>query len=384
MTYPIPFAKYEHPLRLLVIDDQEFDRKMICARLREVSPDDATIIEAASGEEALRAIANTPLPFDCVLIDMNLPDIHGVELTSRMLARNPELCIVIITVEADMEKAIKCLKAGAEDFLIKGEYSNMGLYRSMRYAIERRRTTVENIRLGEDLKRARELSTAQKEFIHLISHEFRTPISIISGAVQLLQAKAPELYSGAGATQFKKIESSIERLVNLLDNVLRLSLVEEGKEIFSPQTFDMVAAIHSVAGNFDEKRMELELPTERQEYYGDQRLVEYALHNVISNAMKYSPADTKVHIGLSAGRDKLVVSVTDKGPGMSAEMIARAGEKFYRDAKTSHIEGSGLGIHLAKRFMEYHKGELVFESKEGAGTTVHLHFPNGASVVPMR
>ena len=66
---------------------------------------------------------------------------------------------------------------------------------------------------------------------------------------------------------------------------------------------------------------------------------------------------------------------------MSPEMIARAGEKFHRDSKTSHIEGTGLGIHLAKRFMEFHGGSLVFESEEGAGTTVRMVFPYEASAL---
>lgn len=380
MSYALPFPNHDGPLHLLVVDDQEFDRKMIVGRLREVAPKDTVIMEAHSGEVALFMTAE-PTPFDCVLMDMNLPDIHGVELTAKIHGMRPELSIIMITAEADMDKALKCLKAGAEDFLVKGEYTNIGLYRSVRYAIERHRASLENFKLNEALQRERELSAAQKEFIHLVSHEFRTPIAIISGALQLLAAKAPELKTGAGASQFDKIDRALQRLVGLLDNVLRLSMVEEGKEVFSPATFDMDDAIRRATEMFDEKRLKNEIGAKPVHYYGDARLVEYALHNVISNGMKYSPADKPVVLRLNSLPAGLELLVTDEGAGMSADTIARVGEKFHRASGTAHIEGTGLGIHLAKRFMEYHSGELTFESALGKGTTVRLFFPHSAALI---
>ena len=247
--------------------------------------------------------------------------------------------------------------------------------------MERHRTSVENFRLNEALNRERELSAAQKEFIHLVSHEFRTPIAIVSGVVQLLAAKAPELKEGAGAAQFKKIDGALTRLVGLLDNVLRLSMVEEGKEVFSPAMFDMCDAVRLVTECFDEKRIVCNIGDKPMHYYGDQRLVEYALHNVISNGIKYSPADAPVTLRLNPLPAGLQIFVTDMGAGMSPEMIARAGEKFHRDSSTSHIEVTGLGFHRARRFMEYISGEMSFESELVKGTTVQLFFPYSAALV---
>jgi signal transduction histidine kinase len=381
MIMPLPFPESDHPLHLLVVDDQAFDRAMICTRIREVAPENTIVVDVANGEETLAAIREATIPFDCVLLDMNLPDIHGVELVSMIHALKPELSIVMVTIEADMDKALTCLKAGAQDFLIKGEYSNIGLYRSVRYAIERHRAAIENMRLKQDLARERELSAAQKDFIHLVSHEFRTPIAIISGAMQLLAAKAPELREGVGAPQFKKVDSAISRLIGLLDNVLRLSLVEDGKEVFTPTMFDIRAAIDSVAECFDAARIQVAKMENPVHYLGDQRLMEYALHNVIGNAAKFSPADSPIRVRLIAIQQAIEIIVTDEGPGMSPEMIARAGEKFYRDSATSHIEGTGLGLHLARRFIEYHRGHLIFESSKGQGTTVRMVFPYEAALV---
>ena len=375
MTLDLPFPELDAPMRLLVVDDQEFDRKMICMRLREVAPPETLLFESDTGQATLDAIQHEDIPFDCVLLDMNLPDIHGLELTSKILAICPEISIVMITVEADMQKAMACLKAGAEDFLIKGEYTNIGLYRAVRYAIERHRAALENFKLSNELSTERELSAAQKEFIHLVSHEFRTPIAIVSGAVQLLAAKAPELYAGAGANQFKKINDALARLIGLLDNVLRLSKVEDGKEAFTPNLFDMTHTIQMVLENFDSTRIRSSVAPAPLHYMGDQRLVEYALHNVVSNALKYSPADAQVDISVHETPESIEIIVVDKGAGMSPEMLARAGEKFHRDTRTSHIEGTGLGLHLARRFMDHHHGTLKFESALGEGTTARLLFP---------
>ncbi len=377
------FPTYEalSTLRLLVVDDQDFDRKMIVSRLREVVPAQATIIETANGEETLGALADAETPFDAILLDMNLPDIHGLELTNMILKRWPDSTIVMITVESDMEKALACLKAGAQDFLIKGEYTNAGLYRAVRYAIERTKSAIDTRRLHMELTHERELSAAQKDFIHLVSHEFRTPITIISSAVQLLAAKAPELYKGAGASQFKKVEQALKRLVGLLDNVLRLSMVEDGKEVFTPSMLDLRAVMATTMEYFDTTRIHYTPPDAAMPYYGDERFIEYAIHNVISNALKYSPSDRPVDIELRTLPSGLEISVRDYGAGMSPETIARVGEKFHRANATSHIEGVGLGVHLAKRFMEYHSGSMIFESTLGEGTTVRLLFPHNAALI---
>ena len=120
MSAALTFPEREKPLHLLVVDDQDFDRAMIAARLREVAPADTVIVEVNCGEDALATIRNTATPFDCVLLDMNLPDIRGVQLTPMILALQKNLSIVMITVEADMDKALGVLKGGCAGFLDQG------------------------------------------------------------------------------------------------------------------------------------------------------------------------------------------------------------------------------------------------------------------------
>lgn len=375
MLNHLPLPDRAPQLNILIIDDQEFDRKMICNRLKESLPYPAKITEAGNASDAVQFVSSASTPFDCILMDMNLPDMHAVDLTTMLLSLKPELCIVIITVEADMDKALKCLKSGAEDFLIKGEYSNEGLYRSIRYAMERRKTSIENLQLHQELKHERELSTMQKEFIHLVSHEFRTPISIISSAIQLLTMKFPEIQEGAGAAQVKKIDNALKRLVALLETVLRLNMLDEGKSVFTATEFDVRELMVEVLSEFDAPRIiapDLKFPIL---FYGDRTMLGYALRNVISNALKYSAAEAKVKIDVTEEKDFLELKVTDSGIGMSKQTIDKLGEKFFRDQSTSHIEGTGLGMHLVKRFIAHHGGEVIVESEQGKGTTVILHVP---------
>lgn len=374
-----PFPDNDTPLRILVVDDVEFDRVMITERLKEVVPPSSTLVAAASGIEALEIFKNHETEFDCVLLDMNLPDIHGIELTRQLQPIRPDVGIVIITAEADMEKALLCLQAGAQDFLIKGEYSNVGLYRTIRYAIERHRHRVETVRLERTLHHKQELIAMQKEFIHLVSHEFRTPITIISGAMQLLGLKAPDLKEGEGAAQFTKVHDALNRLIGLLDNVQRLSQMEEGKLQFQPESFDMQQLLQHVCLDYPGRLLQVG-DKQSMHYYGDRVLVMYALVNVISNAIKYSPPDSIVEVDVAMEPRGISLLITDTGAGMSAEVMTRVGERFYRGIATSHLEGTGLGLYLARRFMEYHGGTLMICSEEGAGTKVRLFFPHQASM----
>lgn len=374
MILPLSFPELEDPLRVLVVDDQMFDREMIVSRLREVVPDNCIIYEANSGKETLQNVADAVKGVNCVLLDMNLGDMHGAEVTRKILDMRPDMSIIIITAEADMAKALDCLHAGAEDFLIKGEYSNFGLYRTIRYAMERRLTAMEKFKLSQALNHERSLTAAQKEFIHFVSHEFRTPMAIISGAVQMLRAKIPDVAQGLGAKQFNKIDTAISRLTLLLDDVIRLDRLEEGKELVVKEQFDLAALTLTVANSFENQRVECENMPDSLIFHGDSRLIDYALHNLISNALKYSPEGEKVLVSIDQGDGKTTISVRDKGAGMSKETLARLGEKFFRDGKTSHIEGTGLGIYLSRRFMEYHGGTVVYESTPGEGTTARLVF----------
>lgn len=371
----LTFPDQVKQLNILVIDDQEFDRKMICNRLQEALPTSPKLTEAADAASAAQMINEAMPPFDCIMMDMNLPDMHAVDLTTMLVGLKPEICIVIITAEADMDKALKCLKAGAEDFLIKGEYSNESLYRAIRYSIERRQASIENLKLHQELKHAREISSLQKEFIHLVSHEFRTPIAIISGAMQLLSTKFPEIQAGGGSAQFTKIDQALKRLVGLLETVMRLNMLDEGKNVFNPAQFDMRELIMKAVENTDSKRITAPKMSFPIHYYGDRSMLEFALENVVSNALKYSAKDSPVTIEIQEGNDCIDIKVIDTGVGMSKQTLAKLGEKFFRDDATSHIEGTGLGIHLVKRFISHHGGELVIESEKGKGTTVTMHLP---------
>lgn len=374
MNQSLPFPELLRPLQLLVVDDQEFDRTLIVTRLREVVPENTIIHESSAGAASIEIVTNNLL-LDCVLLDLNLGDMHGTQLTKKLLHLRPELSIVIITVEADMDKALQCLQSGAEDFLIKGEYSNFGLYRTIRYAMERRRVSLENFRLNKALTRERELSRAQKEFIHFVSHEFRTPMAIISGAVQMLAAKIPELTTNVGVSQYNKINGALSRLELMLDDVIRLSRMEDGKDHFQSSSFDLSELAQELSRLVDSPRLTLEGFVDPIPFTGDRRYVEYALHNLISNALKYSPQDQPVVVRFEGTPEALVISVIDRGAGMSEMSLARVGEKFFRDASTSHIEGTGLGLHLTQRFMEHHNGRLSFDSAPGRGTTARLIFP---------
>ncbi|MFO0110237.1 MAG: sensor histidine kinase, partial [Alphaproteobacteria bacterium] len=262
---------------------------------------------------------------------------------------------------------------------IKGEFTQAGLARAIRYATQRKAAHRDQRLLSKALADQRAFSDLQSDFIRLVSHEFRTPLGIISTSMQLLEHRIPPEMKALSARQFEKVREAVKRLTRLMDNVLLLNQMQDGKLHFQPIAFDFAQLFDRVVAEFrrnmGEHRVCVEGGSLPEHFFGDQYLMEVILINVLSNAFKYSPPDKPVTLTVAADAKKIVIRARDEGVGMSPSALSRVGEKFYRSEKVSHIEGTGLGVYLTRRLVEYHQGSLNFTSVEGEGTTVEMHFP---------
>jgi signal transduction histidine kinase len=182
-----------------------------------------------------------------------------------------------------------------------------------------------------------------------------------------------------GARQFTKVREAILRLTRLMDNVLLLSQVQDGRLCFQPIGFNLAQVLERVVSEFQRNvgahRLEVVGEPLPAHFFGDQYLMEVMLTNVLSNAFKYSPPEKSVTVTVRRSGDELTIDVRDEGVGMSVGALARVGEKFYRSENVSHIEGMGLGVYLTRRLVEYHQGQMTIVSAEGQGTIVTLRFP---------
>lgn len=361
--------------KVLIIEDNEFDR-VLCQHLLEQTGLAAEIYTATTCAEGLATLAEHPTT-DCILLDLHLPDRIGSDAIADIHHTCSQAAVVMLTGEPEQSTALDCLKKGADDYLVKGEYTAPILNKTLRYAVERRRAYLHTQALQLALNHQQELNEIQQEFICLVAHEFKTPLGIISSATQLLEASGPQ--SPLLERQCQKITTATKRLSGLMDNVLLLRKSEDRRLAGEVTRFDMVSALDDVCARMHEEFPKAQLIVHRAveglTCSGNQLLYEYAISNVIKNAIKYSPDGAVVDIHIGQKNSHGTIRITDHGRGMNNDLLARIGERFMRGEASFSQAGIGLGLFLATQFVSHHGGSMYVCSEEGKGTTVMVTWP---------
>ncbi len=147
----------------------------------------------------------------------------------------------------------------------------------------------------------------------------------------------------------------------------------------APAEFDLCSLVGQVVAQYEletGRRFEVAMPEAASELVGDRRKIEQVLENIISNAVKFSPAESRVRISAEVIEERLEVCVADQGDGMTAEQLTRIFDKFYRaDASNTALGGLGLGMSIVKTIIEAHHGHIWVESEPGEGTRVTFALP---------
>ena len=248
-------------------------------------------------------------------------------------------------------------------------------------------TAGRNLRLNETLRAtSRELeraSRAKSEFLANMSHELRTPLNAIIGFSDVL---GQQMFGELNAKQeeyLSDISSSGKHLLDLVNQILDLSKVEAGRMDLEPSTFapgeTIRASLAFVRARALAHRIELvaEIPADLPVVTADERKIRQVLLNLLSNAVKFTPDEGRVVVRARAADGNLEIAVADSGIGISAEDRSAVFEEFRQvggASERSH-EGTGLGLTLAKRFIELHGGRIWLESAVGKGSTFTFAIP---------
>jgi len=238
---------------------------------------------------------------------------------------------------------------------------------------------------------AEEARRVKEEFVANVSHELRTPLNMVIGFCEVI-ADSPRVYGNlppALLADIAAIQRNGQHLVALVNDVLDLSQIEAGRMALVKEwnTVQEIigAAIVAVRPLFESKGLYLEpeMPDEPIQLYCDGTRIREVLLNLLSNAGRFTE-EGGVHIRVRATSNVLTVSVSDTGPGISAENIKKLFEPFQQlDNSIRRREGTGLGLSISKRFVEMHGGKMWVESEPGVGTTFLFDLPLEEPVVPL-
>lgn len=242
------------------------------------------------------------------------------------------------------------------------------------------RQTAELKRTNEELEK---LDKAKSDFISIASHQLRTPLSAIKGFSSMMLEGSYGLITDILRDKLEKIYESAERLIRLVNDLLDLSHMEGGKMEFHFGKVDLTAMVQSVTEELAptalKKKLVLDFVKPKKELFvrADEQKLRQVVMNLIDNAVKYTESGL-VNVSLGEKDGWAQFSVKDTGIGMEQKEIANLFQKFMRGSEASHYhtEGAGVGLYVAKKLIEEHKGDVWAESEgEGKGSTFFVKLP---------
>ncbi len=234
--------------------------------------------------------------------------------------------------------------------------------------------------LQRALEQERELGELKSRFVTMVSHEFRTPLGIIMSAVELLQHYSDRLPEEEKKLQLHEIQSSTKHMGGLMEQVLLLGRAEAGKLTCKPQPLDLATFADRIIDetqSISNRKCSITLQTEGDLTGArvDEALLRHILGNLVSNAVKYSPAGAEVLIQLRREGPNAALIITDRGIGIPEKDRERLFEAFHRCSNVGEIQGTGLGLVIVKRCVDLHSGSLDLQSEVGKGTTFTVRLP---------
>jgi signal transduction histidine kinase len=240
-------------------------------------------------------------------------------------------------------------------------------------------------RMNDELQRLYgELEAASRhksDFLATMSHELRTPLNAIIGFSEVLQE---QMFGELNERQLAYVNDVLEagkHLLSLINDVLDLAKIEAGhmelslSEVAIPDVLRSAVSMHAERAGRRGVDLALETGLEEITVTADERRVRQVVFNLVSNAVKFTPAEGKVDISARADDGNVEVAVADTGPGIAAEDLEKIFEEFEQTSDGKQVEGTGLGLPLSRRLVELHGGRLWAESEPGHGSTFRFTLP---------
>ncbi|MBD1212106.1 MAG: PAS domain-containing protein [Dolichospermum circinale Clear-D4] len=240
-------------------------------------------------------------------------------------------------------------------------------------------------KLQKSLAQEKEISAMRSRFISMVSHEFRTPLAIISSSTGILQTFSDRLNTEKKQGHLETIQKTIKYTVQLLDDVLMINSVETEKIEFKPETLDIIdfcrRLVREIQGTSYGHVIEFSLNSSESvlddslfaEF--DPKIIRQILTNLLTNAIKYSPGSSTVNFSLNITDKQIVFIVQDYGIGISQTDQVNLFASFYRGSNVGNISGTGLGLAIVKKCVDQHQGKITLESEPKQGTTFKVSIP---------
>jgi signal transduction histidine kinase len=368
----------EKALQVLLVEDNAGDARLLREMFNKEKPGSFELTHLLRMGEALAHLEKGGV--DIVLLDMGLPDGHGLDTVRRAHRVAPDVPVIVLTGLDDEALAAAAMKEGVQDYLIKGQIENRALPRALRHAIERHRMQREN-----DLIRTQQMQL-KDEFLSHVSHELRSPLTAIYLFVtNLLDDLAGELNPDQREC-LETVLRNVKQLQSMIHDLLEVTRVQAGKvtiELQCTSVSDAIAyTVNTLQGAATAKGITLSSHISRAlpSACADPTRIRQILVILVDNAIKFTQANGTVKIQariFEEDRNFLVLEVSDSGCGISPDMTERIFERLFQtaDPALAARKGLGLGLHICKELVTRLGGRIWAENAPGQGSVFFFTLP---------
>jgi len=370
------------PINVLLVEDNPGDARLLREALAEAYNAEFRLVHVERLADALKSLAEQE--WHVVLLDLSLPDGQGLDTVMRVHAAAPGVPVVVLTGLSDEALAVKAVREGAQDYLVKGEMDSRLLRRAIRYAIERKRAQEEKRQLQEELAQAQKMQ-AVGTLAGGIAHEFNNINAAIIGYVDLI-LQTEELPDTA-RKNLGVVRRSAVRGADLTRSLLAFSRkdVRERKPVDLKGVVDEVLRLTEKEFTSEGIEVTVGHSTKVSRVMGDGGLLTHVVMNLVINArhaMLKSPVK-RLTVETGQEKERPLVRVRDTGCGIPKEDLSRVFEPFFTTKGSlasggiydGKAHGTGLGLSVCHSIVKGHEGEIKVRSQVGKGTTFTVYLP---------
>jgi two-component system sensor histidine kinase/response regulator len=365
---------------ILIVDDTP---ENLISLKKVLEKHDFEVDTASSGEEALKKVLKNS--YVLIILDVQMPGMDGFEVAEAIsgYSKAKETAIIFLSAaNTEFRFIAKGYSSGGLDYITKPVDMNILLlkvktfyriYEQNRKLNEMQKSLLEEIEFRKEAERKKD------EFISIASHELKTPLTSVKGYVQLLERSVQKGDTDTVKKHLSKAQLQLEKLNNLIADLLDISKIESGKLKFNKLNFEIDTLLDNVIEVMHQSNPEFTIHKKGKancEIYGDEMRIEQVIVNFLTNAIKYSPGTSEVDLTINVNEDKLYVAVKDYGIGMLPEQLTHVFDKFYRVEETSQrFQGLGIGLYISSEIIKRHGGQIGVKSEIGNGSEFYFLMP---------
>ncbi len=320
--------------------------------------------------------------YESTLTNLNKEKIPIFRSTSKIKYEKEYIIIesfVDITHIKDIERKLKLANDHLEQKVQERTEELKEMVNKLKVEVEERKKAEAEIK--KLLEKEKEVNEIKSRFISLVSHEFRTPLTIINTSAQIVQNYRDKISVEEQNQYMKRIQKTVQQMSSLLENVLFFSKSGTLGLKYQPKEFNIVRFSEGVINDVKlssgkNQEIKFQCNLENEKVFIDSRLYRYILINILSNAIKYSDENTNIDISLNSENHQIILCIKDSGIGIPDNEKDKIFDEFYRAENVGNIPGTGLGLSVIYTSLKSMGGKIEVDSKESIGSTFKITIPN--------